>query len=306
MSIVVVGAGGLGSYLAAILTRAGQEVHLVVRGAHGDKVRSDGLQVHSADGDFVARPSCVDSAAAIARPHIAFVTVKAHSLADVGAQLRHLAQQGALVVPLLNGIDATDRLQELGVPADSLVAGVAYLTAFRTGPGVVERKGKHQRMFVGSPDGPNHERLATVVEIFEDTGVQLRVSDDIRLELWRKMAVVCALSALCGITNGPPGPIRGHPLGSTLQARAVAEVTSVARAVGVPLPEDEEARVSEILDAFSDDFYPSVLHDLRRGRKTEIEALSGTISRLGSSVGVETPLHDAATIAVQSMEAGRQ
>ena len=304
MRIVVVGAGGLGSYIGAVLCRAGHTVTLVVRGAHAAAVRSDGLRIRTVDGDFDARPNCADSALELEGADLSFVTVKSHSLDDVGAQVVHLARAGSVTVPLLNGVTASARLVDLGVPSDRLVDGVAYITAFRTEPGHIERKGSHQRLVVGPSTGAGSEAAALVAEAFKDTGVEVVAAEDIQVALWEKMAVVCSLSVICAITGESMGPIRGHRFGPELQRRAIAEVTAVARGSGVALADDTEARIGAILDAFPEDFFPSVIHDLQSGRPTEMEELGGAIARLARESGVEAPLHEAATCAVQLAEGG--
>ena len=302
MRIVVVGAGGLGSYIGTVLCRAGHIVTLVARGAHAAAVRRDGLRIRTVDGDFDARPDCADSALEVEGADLTFVTVKSYSLDDVAPQVVHLARAGSVTVPLLNGVTASARLVQLGVPPDGLVDGVAYITAFRTEPGHIERKGSHQRLVVGSSTGAGTEAVALVAEAFADTGVEVVATEDVLVALWEKMAVVCSLSVVCAITGESMGPIRGHRFGPELQRRAIAEVTAVARARGVAVPEDTEARIGAILDAFPEDFFPSVIHDLESGRPTEMEELGGAIVRLACECGVEAPLHEAATCAVQLSE----
>ncbi|MEX2465568.1 MAG: ketopantoate reductase family protein [Gemmatimonadota bacterium] len=304
--VVVVGAGGLGSYVGSLLTRAGHDVDLVVRGAHGEAIRAHGLEVRTPEGSFVTRPRCVSPDEKPAPAQVVFLTVKAYSLDEVAPRVVALAREGALVVPLLNGVDVAERLQAAGVPPQRIVDGVAYLTAFRTAPGIIERKGIHQRLVIGSSTGQSADRLEDVRALFGESPVEVVVADDIRVELWLKMAVVCSLAMICGLTGSAIGPIRRHAFGPDLQERAIAEVLDVGRSVGVPLPDDAEARVGGTLDGFPEDFYPSVLHDLRSGRRTEMDALGGTVARLGRSVGVETPLADAATCAVSLVEARKR
>lgn len=306
MRAVVVGAGGLGSYVGAALARAGHEVHLVARGAHAEAIRGRGLTVRSVKEDFVVRPHCVSSAEDVEGVEVALVAVKAYSLEEVGAQLAVVARAGAAVLPLLNGVDATERLQGMGVPGDRLVDGVAYLTAFRTAPGEIDRKGTHQRLVVGSSSSGSEEVVERVVRLFRPSSIQVEEADDIEVELWEKMAVVCSLSVICCLSDAAVGPIRDHPLGGDFQARAIAEVLAVGRGRGVALPNASEASVGAVLDAFPRDFYPSVLHDLRSGRRTEMDALAGVLTRMGRKAGVETPLLDAATVAVALEEERRR
>lgn len=306
MNVAVIGAGGLGSYVAATLTRAGHDVSIVVRGAHGDAVRERGVRVDAPDGSFVAHPACVEPNGALGPVDVAFVAVKAYSLGEVSGQLATLAAGGAVVVPLLNGVDVSERLVASGVAPDALVDGVAYLTAFRTEPGKIERKGEHQRLIVGSSTGAGPQAIERVRALFDETPIEIDIADDIRVALWQKMAVVCSLAMICGMTGSALGRIRGHPFGASLQRRAIAEVLAVGRATGVPLPAEAEARVGATLDGFPDDFYPSVLHDLRSGRRTEMDDLAGVVARTGHPHGIEAPLAEAATcvVALQEGEVG--
>jgi 2-dehydropantoate 2-reductase len=294
--IVVVGAGGLGSYVGAVLDRAGHDVTLVTRGAHRAAIEAHGLRVRSHAGDFTAHPRCVGSGLEVDGADLVFVATKTFSLDDVAPQLVHLAETGAGIVSLLNGVSAVERLTAHGIPPEQLADGVAYMTSFRVAPGVVERKAAHQKIVVGNLGAP-------VEEAFRDTIVRVERRDDIRVELWEKMAVVCVLSVLCAIGDRNMGSVRGHPLGVELQRMAISEVFAVGRARGVPIPADAEARIGATIDRFPDDFFPSVIHDVNQGRPTEIADLGGEIGRLGRLAGVPTPLHDTGTLIVQLAEA---
>ena len=295
MKIVVVGAGGLGSYIGAVLDQAGHDVTLVTRGAHRAAIEAHGLTVRSHAGDFVTHPRCVGSALEIEGADLAFLVTKTYSLDEVAPQLAHLAAHGSGIVSLLNGVDAVERLAAHGIPGDRLADGVAYMTSFRVGPGVVERKAAHQRIVGG-------QLADRVREAFADTIVGVEIADDVRVELWEKMAVVCVLSVLCAMGERNMGSVRAHPFGAELQRQAIAEVFAVARARGVPIPEEAEPRTGARLDEFPDDFFPSVIHDLNQGRRTEMDDLGGAIVRLGGAAGVPTPLHAAGTLIVQLAE----
>lgn len=306
MRVAVIGAGGLGSYVAAVLSTAGHDVSLVVRGEHGDAVREGGIRVDAPAGSFTAYPRCVGPDDAMDTIDVAFVAVKSYSLGEVSGRLAALAADGAVVVPLLNGVDVSSRLVAAGVAPNALVDCVAYLTAFRTGAGRIERKGEHQRLVVGSSTGAGEDAIERVRSLFDDTSVAIEIADDIRVALWQKMAVVCSLAMICGMTGSALGPIRAHPFGTSLQRRAIAEVLAVGRAAGVPLPPDTEKRVGATLDAFPDDFYPSVLHDLMSGRRTEMDDLAGVVARSGRAHGAEAPLAEAATCVVALLEQGEE
>ncbi|MGY8778888.1 MAG: ketopantoate reductase family protein [Longimicrobiales bacterium] len=304
MKVVVVGAGGLGSYIGAVLDQAGHEVTLVARGDHRTAIEANGLLVRSHAGDFTARPRCVASGVEIESADLTFVVTKTYSLDEVAPQLCHLADRGSAVVSLLNGVTTRERLIAQGVASEQVIDGVAYMTSFRVEPGVVERKASHQRIVVPAPSsesqGTPSER---VQDAFTDTLVGVETAEDIRVELWEKMSVVCVLSILCAMGEWNMGSVRAHPYGRSLQQQAIGEVLATGRAQGVPIPEGAEARIDERLDQFPDDFFPSVIHDLNGRRRTEMSDLGGCVVRLGREGGVRAPLHEAGTLIVQLAEA---
>ena len=94
--VVVIGAGGLGSYVGALLARAGHHVILVARGDHLAAIRRDGLHVESSEGNFDARPVGVTSALELSSADLTLLTVKAYSLDDVADHFRFVRYETVL------------------------------------------------------------------------------------------------------------------------------------------------------------------------------------------------------------------
>ena len=298
MKIVVVGAGGLGGLLGSVLHEAGRDVHLVARGAHLDALRAHGLTVVTEGRPQTHNISASDGTDALSDVDLAVVTVKTHSLDGVAGLAAALADAGAWVVPLVNGVDAAERLIEGGVDGSRVIPGIAYLTAFRTAPGVITRSGRHQRLLFGvvgtDPSRSDHP----LRKAFAHTGVSVDIVPDIDRELWKKMAVVCALSALCGRDNTTIGEVRSSRDSELRHGRSVREVVAVARAQGVDFTDQDALEVHRTLASFGDSFFPSLVHDLRSGISTEVDALCGTIVRLGAQAGIPTPFYEDATRAI--------
>jgi 2-dehydropantoate 2-reductase len=106
------------------------------------------------------------------------------------------------------------------------------------------------------------------------------------------------MAAACGLARSPIGPVREAPLGDLLIERALREVIAVARARRIALPEDAESSLLGVVNSMPALMKPSFLLDLESGGPTEIDDLSGAVSRLGRLAGVETPVHDVATAAL--------
>jgi len=299
MRFVIVGAGGIGAYFGGELARAGHQVTLFARGAHLDAVRTHGLTVRTPDGEFVARVGATNDPNELPDADVVIVAVKSYSLRDVTPVVRLVADRGADVVPLLNGVTAADELIAGGVPAARVLGGLARVSVVRTEPGVVERRSGFRSIVVGELGGGLSERATRIADALRTAGVDARASATMGVELWQKYVFITAMAAVCGLARTSIGPVRDAPGGRRLIQRAVTEVVDVARARGIPLPDDEAPRTTAyIIDTLPAAMTPSFLLDLESGGPTELETLSGAVSRLAAERGVDTPVHDTATVAL--------
>jgi 2-dehydropantoate 2-reductase len=298
MNVQILGAGAVGACFGGQLARTGHEVTCLARGANLAAIQERGLEIRTPEGTFHARVTATDRHEALPPADFAILAVKSYSLADMVPAVRHCAEQGTAVVSLLNGVETVERLEQAGVPKAAIVGGIAKVSAVRLGPGVVERRSPFQSVVVGELDGRTSDRVERIAAAFRDAGVDARGSDRIVVELWDKFIFIASVAAACGLARSPIGPLRDNPLGPRLLKRAVEEAVAVGRARGVPLADNAAARALIAIDALPPATKPSFLVDLEAGGPTELEILSGAVSRLAESLGVPTPVHDTATAAL--------
>ena len=301
LKVAIIGMGGVGCYYAGMLARAGYEVWGLARGANLDAIRKSGLQVRTPDESWTVKINVSKNAGEISDAFgagdLAIVATKAYSLEEVSPAVRLFSQRGATILPLLNGVDAAERLIMLGVSASQILGGVTYISAVRTAPGMVERKSPFQRVIVGENLGGLSDRARQIAAMFADAGVEASATDNITLALWQKFIFLASISGVCGLAHSPVGAVRQTTAGKGMFERAIGEAVAVGRARGVPLPENEEARVLAQIESLPEGTRPSLLLDLEAGSPTEVEVLSGAISRMGDEMGIETPVHDVAAAA---------
>jgi 2-dehydropantoate 2-reductase len=296
--VAVLGAGGLGSYLGARLMNAGYAVTLVARGPHLEAMRGDGLLVATDAGEALVRPQAVRHLSDADPADVVLLTPKTTGLDEAARTVAAGAPADSTVVPLTNGVEALDRLALGGVGRGRVVEGVAYVTAFRTAPGIVHRQGSHGRVVVGASAPESSGRTGMVASLLRDAGLQVEVSTDIEGASWGKMALVCGLVSGCALLGADMGPVRRHPDGPGILGDAIREVGLVARTRGVSFDDAAEEHVMGVLAGFPDDFHPSLIHDLNSGRPTEIDALNGAIVRMGREAGIQTPVAAATVRAI--------
>jgi 2-dehydropantoate 2-reductase len=298
--IAVIGSGGIGGYYGGALARAGHEVRLLARGENLAALRSRGLEVREPGGRFTVPVQASERLEDLVPADLAVVAVKSYSVAEVAPAVRRLAEEGAVVLPLLNGVEAFESLVERGVPKDSILAGLTVISVAKVAPGVIERKSDFRSVVLGERFGGKSERAERIAAAFRETGSDTRVSDNILFDLWQKFLFLSTIAGACGIARAPIGAVRDAPMGILLLERAVRETAAVARGRGVNLPAGAEEQILERIRALAPHLKPSLLVDLESGRPTELDVLSGAISRFGGESGVPTPIHDTVVAALSA------
>jgi len=299
MKIIVLGSGAVGAYYGGQLARAGHDVTCVARGGNLEALRARGLELRTPEGALHAKVTATDRLDALEPADFAILAVKSYSLEGIAPVVVRAAELGATIVPLLNGVGTEDRLRALGVPVASVVGGLTRISVARVAPGVVERLSPFQVVVVGEPGGGTSERVERIAAAFREAGADARASENIQVELWQKFVFIAAMAAACGLTRSAVGPLRADPLGRRLVERAVEEVVAVARARGVALPNDEVERVTSLMGSLPPAMKPSFLVDLEAGGPTELDVLSGAVSRFAAEAGVEAPIHDTAALVLR-------
>jgi 2-dehydropantoate 2-reductase len=292
MRIVVIGAGGVGACFGGELARVGHDVTMFARGAHLDALRRRGVTVRTPEGEFTAPVAATNVVAELPSADLAVIAVKSYSLADIIPIARAVADRGADVLPLLNGVTAADELIGGGVPRHKVLGGLARVSAVRTEPGVVERRSGFQSMVVGELTGGLSGRASAIAQMFADARIDARASGSMEIELWQKFVFITAMAAVCGLARASIGPVRDAPGGRRLIERAVTEVVDVARARGVALPDDEGPRTCAYIDTLPETMKPSFLLDVDAGGPTELETLSGAVARFAGDAGIDCPVHE--------------
>ena len=306
MKIGFVGAGGIGSWYAGLLSRAGHDVILIARGAHLDAIKARGLAVRAPNETFVAHPTATANADDLASCEYVVVSVKSYSIPEVSPMIAAAARAGATVIPLLNGVEVADRLASGGVPRESIVGGLAAVSLFRTDPGVVERRSPFDRIVIGEFDGHASARTKKFADALSAVGVSASVSGDIAHDLWRKFAFIVPMTVASGLTRRPMGAMLSTDRGRAFIGATLAELAAVSRAGETAISEDDEARIRTDLLGISPAMQPSFLADLERGGPTEVDALAGAVSRMGRERGVSTPIHDFASTVFEAATSGAE
>jgi len=291
MRVAIMGAGGIGGLLGARLQSGGNDVHFIARGAHLAAMRSDGLKLTSDHGDVhVPKVVAVDDATAVGPCDVVVFAVKMPDAPSAAAAIKPLVGPDTLVVPYLNGVEATTILAE-ALGRQSVAGGIAYVSAVIDRPGVVRQTGTIQRFVHGELDGVKSDRMLRWHDALDSVGIESVVTDQIETEIWRKFVVLASFSGMTALTRKAIGPVREHPDVRLMLDRAVAEAVSVAVAHGIDFPDDVLGQLLALINTMPASMKSSMQEDLERGKPLELPWLSGAVVRLGAEKGIEAPIH---------------
>lgn len=302
MRVVVVGAGAVGGYFGGRLVAAGEDVVFVARGAHLDALRSRGLQVDSPEGDLrLADVQAVRDVAEAGPADLVLVCVKGWQVPEVAAAIQPIVGPDTAVLPLQNGVEATDQLADV-LGRERVLVGLCKILSMIVAPGHIRHMGVQPRVLLGEPDNSSSSRVKSILDAFRRSGVTVDNPPDIGVALWEKFLLIASLGGVGAVTRSPAGMIRGVPESRALLQEAMQEIAAVATARGLAFPQDGVSRALLFIDGMPEDATASMQRDIMEGRPSELESQNGAVVRLGAAAGVVTPIHRFIYGALRPME----
>ncbi len=323
--LAVLGAGAIGSSIGAYLTRAGRDIALIdLWPAHVDAMRNAGLKVTAQEETFTVKVNALHLAdvSSLRRPFDAvFLSVKSYDTVWATHFIaQHLMPSGVLI-SAQNGINE-DRIAPI-VGYTRTVGCVVTIGAGLYEPGHVTRTSAPDRaaFALGELNGMLTPRVHELVTVLSDAG-PTQATSNLWGDRWAKLVVNCMANPLAGITGMNNAEMRQSPDVFAVAVKVAAEAVSVAAALGVQVEQVGGIPARTYLDAARgvgvEDLRaawvergksvgagrPSLLQDVLKGRRTEVDFLNGYVVQKGREVGVATPVNEAIVAVTRSLEAG--
>ncbi len=303
--IAIMGAGAIGSVIGGMLARKGHKVTLVGRKPHIEEIRKNGLHISGIWGDFPVR----DINAVTELPHehqdLIFLTVKSFDTARAATEAMPMVGPGTVIVPVQNGLGNIETV--VGTfGKENIIGGTAIFGAVLLEPGNVRVTVIASETLVGELDGSLTSRVKDIAGMLDSAGIPTKASDNIRRDIWYKALYNIALNPLSSIFGVSYGEIADNPHTRWLVKQMTTEAFQVARASGQSLGINTTDEYLEILWNQklppTRDHKSSMLQDILRGKRTEIDHINGAIIKLGAEYGIETPFNSAVVSMVKAKE----
>lgn len=304
MRIAIVGTGGVGAYLGALLDGRGHEIVLVDHGEHLAALRDNGILVRSRGrGELRASLPATDEPATVGAVDLVLYAVKTYDNPTAIPRLRPLVGPTTTVVTLQNGVGNVEALAaaygEAAVLGGPMVGG-----GTRVAPGVVEHVLPPESEYIdlGALVPASRDRAEAVREVLAPTGMAVSVVDDIQATLWKKLLAMASLASVGCLTRAITAEWRTYPPTRELYATLVREAALVGRAEGLAI---DDATVEATLaqpDKLGPAHRTSMAADLERGQRLEVEAIQGEVVRRAERHEICVPAFRTAYAVLQHAE----
>jgi 2-dehydropantoate 2-reductase len=281
-TVAVLGPGGVGGLLAALLARAGHRVICLARETTAATLLRTGISVHSTQfGDFTA---AVEAGTELTEPvDLCLITCKQTALEAALRRVPPAAVDNGLIVPLLNGVEHPDLLcrryrTELVAPA------VIRVESTRIAPGVIEHGSPFTDIDLAG-DAVSPKRLDATAAMLNAAGAHTKVQPDQTATLWRKMSFLAPMALLTthhGLSIGELRTARRQEL-----LELVEETTAISRAFAAEINTDAVMRV---YDDFPPETKSSMQRDAEAGRPLELDAIGGALLRAADRHATQAPI----------------
>jgi 2-dehydropantoate 2-reductase len=305
MKFAIVGAGAIGAFLGAMLTRAGEDVTLVARGPHLRAMQEHGVRVRGEIGDFQIDVKATDDPRTIGPVDVVILTLKTHSVPAIAASLRPLIGPDTSVVTAQNGFPwwyfykhggewEGTRLESVDpggiishhIEPARVIGCVVYPSTEIVEPGVVHHM-EGTRFAIGEPDGSKSDRCRRIAEPFIKAGLRCPIRSNLRHDIWVKLMGNVAYNPISALTRATLIEIVRCPETRALAAAIMSEADAVAKRLGIDIGVSIEQRLEGAEKV--GEHKTSMLQDIEAGKPTELEAIVGAMVELGEKVGVALP-----------------
>ncbi|SVA07696.1 uncharacterized protein METZ01_LOCUS60550, partial [marine metagenome] len=289
--IAVMGAGGIGGCYGGMLARAGNDVTLIARGAHLAAIKEKGLQLVQPEENFTVAVAATGVPSEAGPADLVIFSVKGHQNPEAVPFIKPLVGSDTTILTIQNGVESADELGQV-YGADRVLSGSAYVLSSILSPGVIKQVSPVPKVAFGESNGNRSQRTVAIQKAFSNAGIEADLSDNISKVLWSKLLYNSPANGMASAARLSPRDLMEFPEGAAMFRSGIQEVADVGTAFGVRFGQDDVQGAMDLIAARPMGARGSMQADLEAGRPLELEAIVGSVGRIGRKVNVPTPIFD--------------
>jgi len=296
--IGIIGAGAIGvSFASMFYTKSQNSVSFIAGESRYSELKRDGVVVNGKRLDIpVYMPGHFPRP-----PDLVIVAVKHHHLDKAINDLQGVVGDETVILSFMNGIESEETIGSMLGPEKVLYSIVLGIDAVRISNSTTYSS--QGRVFFGETTNNVHtERVKKIKELFERTGINYVIPDDMIRTLWWKFMINVGINHVSASLCAPYSRFQVPGEARSLMDSAMREVMTIAQRQGIDINEKDIKNWYDVLSRLSPDGKTSMLQDVEAGRKTEVEMFAGKVIQLGRRFGIPTPVNDALFQKISALE----
>ena len=300
MKIAVIGAGAMGSIYGGHLSLHNDVTLIDTNPKVIETVQQNGLKIEENGQENIYRPSAAVSCEGMEPVDLIILFVKAlYSKAALSGN-RNLIGPNTYVMTLQNGSGHEDILGEF-VPQDHIIIGTTEDNGEVLGFGHI-RHGGVGNTNVGMLTEDKENFLNKLKKSFDSCGFNVRIHPNIQQLIWDKLFTNVSLSAVTAVLQVNIGYIAANEYAWQMTMALLHEAVETAHALGLEADEEKLAEKIRATSVGSPEGVTSICADIRAGRKTEVDTISGSVVRAAHKAGVPVPVHEFVVNTIHALE----
>lgn len=266
------------------------EVVFIARGSNGKVIKENGLKLIMASGERLVHPDEVtDDPNIVGVIDLLICCVKAYDLESSMRSLTASVTPDTVILPLLNGVDITERIQNT-LPRAKVLQGCIYVVSKLTAPGVVQQRGDFWSVHFGGDTVPAAWKN-NILKVFKDAGIDAHLEDNIREKMWSKFSFISPLATYTSAYDISIGQILDSKEHCESIEILMIELVTLAKVMGIQLPEDIPEKNFQVMQKLPYEATSSMQADFANERQTELEMLTGYVVRRAEDLGIQLPAY---------------
>lgn len=301
--IAFLGLGGVGGYFGAKMAREyadaeGVEIIFLAREKTAEIIRRNGIKLSTPTEEFVAHPRAVYTSQDELSPvDILICAVKSYDLEQSLESFRGCINEHTAILPLLNGVDAEERIRSM-FPANDVWSGCVYIVSRITAPGVITETGNIHQLHFGNQSAAtqpgslqSRDKCEAFCRILKSCHEDVFLHENIRDVVWEKFIFISTIASLTSYLDVCIGKIPEHAGNRRKLESLLSEICAVARAEKIKLPVDIIPATLAKMSRLPYETTSSMHSDFRRGGRTEYHSLTVHVVKLAEQHGIKVPVY---------------
>lgn len=300
MRIAVLGAGAMGSLFSGYLSKRNDVIVVDVNGAVVSAIREYGVRIKEKDGTTnVCRPFAVTSSFGIGPQDLVIVFVKSIFTVSALECNKNLIGPDTFLLTLQNGAGHESKLLKFADRKHVIIGSTQHNSSV-IAPGFVNHGGIGITS-IGLLDG-EFQAVDSIARIFSECGLECHTEENVQKQVWKKLFTNTAASSLTALFQVPLGFIHCDPNANFLMKQLCREAVDVANSLGLEFDLTDVTKDVDEVCVNAPEGYTSIYADIKNGRKSEVDTISGSVVEAAHDQRITVPYHEFVVKAIHALE----